>query len=52
MKKLKDTLSVIGIVLLVIGIVVGIGAIAYLDYLAYFERYPDAAGWTYFFQRR
>jgi len=36
--------------LFVVGIIGVVGLIAYLDWAAYFQRFPNSAWWTYFFQ--
>jgi len=52
MKKLKDVLGTVGIIIVVVAVFAGVVGLIYLDMLAYQERFPNAGLWTYWFQNR
>jgi hypothetical protein len=50
MKTMRKILENLGLVMIGAALLIAIGGLFYLDYSAYRQRFPQAAGWTYLFQ--
>jgi len=52
LKKFLTELRSLSLILLVVGLVGGgLVALMYFHWTAYFERFPNASWWTYFFKK-
>lgn len=50
MKTMRKILENLGLVMIGAALLIAIGGLFYLDYSAYRQRSPQAAGWAYLFQ--
>jgi hypothetical protein len=50
-RAVKKFLNALVIIVAIVGVIGIVPAIVYVHWCAYFQRFPNASWWTFFFQR-